>query len=129
MDKPKSKSVVTAIDYSEAARWVEGKLGYPLRDTLFRRRHYSDWCMVRGEEPDSDSQEQYARYHADPDGAAAKPEYRDYWHFLVDRLNVANGCLITIGSGLLDDSLPWQQEITRAFISEFGDHVEYWCEW
>ena len=129
MDKPKAKSVVTAIDYSEAARWVEGKLGYPLRDNLLSFGHYNAWCLVHGEEPTPSNKEQYARYVTADDGQRVRPEYRDYWHFLVNRLDVDNGCVITITAELLEDCEPWQQEITRAFISEFGDGCEYWVEW
>lgn len=121
-----------AVDYDEAEKYIEAKLGYPLRDTLGlysgSKGHYVAWCEKHGEEDDMLSQDQYARYRDAPDGEATAPEYRDYWHFLVDRCEVRNGGTVRISSDLLESSAPWQQEITRAFIEEFGE-CEFWTEW
>ena len=122
----------SAIDYSEAAKWIGQKLGYDLRDTLNSDSHYGDWCRKYGEEVKSDSKEQYARYTAADDGDKARPDYRDYWHFLIDHCAVSNGGIITIGLWLLDDRSRcqrWQIIITKEFISEFGDNCEYWTDW
>jgi len=124
--QPKSRSV---FDYQECSMWIEQQLGYQLRDTLSSQQHFDCWCRLVGEEPRRLDNELYARYVAHPQGKAAQPEYRDYWHFLVDHKQVNNPCEITIGDELLQDGTAWQNDITRAFIAEFGNNVRYWVEW
>ena len=118
-----------AIDFGDARRWIEQLLGYQLRDTLNSHPHYHEWCRKHDEKPDNNSHEQYARYKAATDGEAECPEYRDYWHFLVDRCDVHNGGTVTIDTDLLEGCEPWQADITQAFIDEFGDECEYWVKW
>ena len=100
MKKPKPKRR-EHVDFHEAEKWIEEKLGYPLRDTLGRHKGN---CNV---------------------------EYRDYWHFLIDRFSdsIHDPCVISITSDLFEDCEPWQAEITAAFIAEFGEDAEYWVEW
>lgn len=125
--KPQPKSR-TGIDYNEAENWVGKKLGYKLRDAAGHLPHYGKWCRAHGERPLSNSQEQFKRYMKAPDGDKACPPYRDYWHFLVDSLQPSRGGSITIGSDLLGAE-PWQDEITKAFIEEFGDNKRFFTDW
>jgi hypothetical protein len=123
VNKPQPKPRYT-IDYSEAKSWISYVLGYNLRDTLESHLHFDRWCREKGEEPDGHSQEQYARYLQDPEGEAACPEYRDFWHFLCDHQDMVGG-EFRICSDLLESAEEWQAEIVNAFIREFGDDAVY----
>ncbi len=101
MNKPAPQPRKPILLYAECEKWIGEKLGYDIRDTL------GSMELVSREEC----------------------EYRDYWHFLCDQMEVHNGSEITIGSDLLGCGTDWQDEITRAFIAEFGDGAEYWVEW
>ena len=86
------------FNYNECSKYIENKLGYPLRDTLGTFKGNS-------------------------------VEYRDYWHYLIDCHNhITNGCCFQITSDMLEDGKDWQNEITQAFIDEFGE-TSYWVEW
>lgn len=98
MDKPKPHTRKTIYYYSECAAYIENKLGYRLRDTLGNLRGNRD------------------------------VEYRDYWHFVIDRHDyITNGSEFEITTDMLDGE-DWQNEITQAFIDEFGE-TSYWVEW
>lgn len=112
-----------AIDYNKAAEWIESLLGYPLDDTLRSEEHYGDWCSRHGEACDESSQEQYARYRAADDGEAQCPEFRSFWHFLIDCGQTGEELRIT--SDLLERAEPWQAEIVQAFVREFGEEAIY----
>ena len=99
--KPKLQSR-KAYEYSDCAKWVEQKLGYDIRNTLGNRS---------------------------PEGFKERREYRDWWHFIIDYLDVRNGCYISIEKDLLENGNNWQNEITQAFIDEFGEDAEYWVWW
>lgn len=128
MIKPK-KTRRSAVDYFQAAAFIEDKLGYKLRDTLDSKTHFIKWCKAHKIKPDGSSQEQWKQYEEAPDGNKLRPEYRDYWHFLGDRCDIHNGGAMWIYRELLEDSKPWQAEITQAFIDEFGDGCMFWTEW
>jgi len=102
MLKPTPKNRASILDYNECARYIKYKLGYDIRDTLGVFRHRM---------------------------GTNKLEYRDWWHFLIDHIEVHNPCEITIGSDLLEYGNKWQNEITQAFIDNFGDNVEYYVSW
>ena len=128
-EKPKPESR-PLIDFLEAEKWIEQKLGHPLRDCLSSEDHYGQWCKAHRETPCGNDAEQYARYRQAQDGYDSRPEYRDYWHLLVDRCDIHNPCVIQVTPDLLKSGTePWQDEITRAFIAEFGPDAEYWVEW
>lgn len=88
-------------DHHKCAEKIEKKLGYKLRDTLSK---FS--------------------------GKGVKEvEYRDFWHFIVDRYDPHNGSIICINSELKERAKNWQKEILDAFVEEFGDFQKYWVEW
>lgn len=100
MDKPKQHARKPIYYYRECACYIGYKLGYDLRDTLgkFKSNKNKDF------------------------------EYRDYWHFVIDRHDyITNGSEFEITSDMLDGE-DWQNEITQAFIDEFGE-TSYWVEW
>jgi hypothetical protein len=127
MMKP-ATTTMSCVDWVDARKWVESLLGYDIRDTQNTRDHYDDWCRKHGEINDN-SREQYNRYKPSEDGLRACPEYRDWWHFLCDHQEIHNGGSTYIGSGLLEQGEPWQNEITQKFIDEFGDDAEFWTNW
>ena len=56
-------------------------------------------------------------------------EYKDFWHLLVDKKTVHNGCVITIYLEDADGAEDWQRQIIEAFVTEFGEGAEYWVDW
>ncbi len=105
MNKPEKKTIRRVVyDWHEAEKWVEQKLGKKLRDYASR---------FTGENVNHD-----------------KP-YWDYWHFIIDTQEVNNPCYITVTSEWIKfgNCTDWQNEITQAFIDEFGDEEEYLVEW
>lgn len=100
MKKPKQRTHLM-YDYHECAEYVAHKLNIKdLRDTLgkFKSNPYDDTI-----------------------------EYRDYWHYVLDKNgNVSNGAQVWIFED--EDGEPWQQEITKVFLDEFGDGP-YWVSW
>ncbi len=85
--------------YDDCVAWIEKILGYCLRDTL-------------GKYPDNTS-----------------VEYRDYWHFICDELCITRQSFGFINEDLLKHDNEWQDEITQAFIDEFGVDTEYYFDW
>ncbi len=107
MEKPKFKTL-QYLDYHECRDYIEHKLGYSLRDTLGKF------------EPGLSAEEREKR------------EYRDFWHWIVDGIDVWNGCLIVLPTSvqeLVSAEYKWVEEILDAFTEEFGANAEYWVEW
>jgi len=99
MEKPKPQPRAETLDYNECARYIEEKLGYKIRD-------------VQG------------KFSGNPSAL-----YLDWWHFLCNHRDIGNPCDITISNDLLDYGKPWQNEITQAFIDEFGEDAVYHVWW
>jgi hypothetical protein len=59
--------------------------------------------------------------------------YQDFWHFLVDRCDIKNGCWIHLPEDWEDDSSieDWQKEILKYFQDFLGDdfYKRMWVEW
>ena len=119
----------SAIDWNEAKEWIDQQLGYDIRDTLDVGSHYENWCGRNGFKSSSDDQQQYSQYKSAEDGERDCPEYRDYWHFLIECRSIHDGGTVVMGSDLLEDCESWQAEITQAFIDHFGDDCEFWTDW
>ena len=101
MDKPKQQKR-ESFDYHECATWVGHKLGYDIRDTLGTQIEVNRDKHL---------------------------EYRDWWHYLIEHKECQNGSYVAIDDDLLESGNDWQNEITRMFISEFGEGVEYYVWW
>lgn len=99
MKKPKPK-IIKRLDYHECKDYIEEKLGYKLRDTLGK--------------------------FSTKDGYNSSIEYRDFWHFLVDKCNIHNGCQIWMPEPECGNE--WQRPILEAFHEEFGEGP-YWVSW
>lgn len=56
-------------------------------------------------------------------------EYKDFWHFLLDKKDIHNGCAIQICMEDADGAEDWQREIVELFVKEFGEGAYYWVEW
>jgi hypothetical protein len=99
MKKPEPRKI-ERLDYNECAKYIGEKLGYDLRDTLgkFKRQPYDDSI-----------------------------EYRDFWHLIIDRCDIHNGCEFWMPE---EDSAEedWQVPILKAFWEEFGEGP-YWVSW
>ena len=121
-----------AIDWNEAVKFIETQLGYDLRDASGKADHFVNWCRRHNKDnagSNQEEQKQWSEYVTAPDGQQREPEYRDYWHFLIDHCDIHNGGSFIIYSWLLDDCEPWQEAITQAFLDHFGDECEFWTDW
>ena len=104
MKKPEKKIVIKAIDYNDAAKYIEEKYNFRVRDYFDR---------FSGKVP----------YPNDL-------EYADFWLFLIDHQQINNPCTIYIDSYLLEVAeKDWQQKIINIFIEEFGEDTEYYVYW
>lgn len=56
-------------------------------------------------------------------------EYRDFWHFLVDRCQIHRGCYITVSEETGDGAEEWQKELLSLFLTEFGSSIYIWVDW
>jgi len=104
MNKPEKKTIVTcAYDWSESVTWIEHKLGRKIRD--------------------------YAN-HLGENRTLGNP-YWDYWHYICEICEPTNPGSIYISSEMIEfgEATDWQNEITQAFIDEFGDEEEFLVEW
>lgn len=54
-------------------------------------------------------------------------EYRDFWHFILDRRDIHNGCEFRMPSPT-EAKKDWQKVILEEFHKEFGEGP-YWVEW
>lgn len=127
-------------DYDELVTYVEHKLGHPLRDTLGSFKHFDEWCDFMGYgwvDPEGkvrgSSKVWFAEYQAHPEGEAKRPEYRDFWHWLIDQYGVRNGSLVRFELREDLESLPenkaWVKEILECMIAEFGEEFNVFIEW
>ena len=56
-------------------------------------------------------------------------EYRDFWHFIVDDVEIHNGCAFYIPEPYEGcDWKQWQIDICNAFADEFGME-QFWVSW
>lgn len=106
LQKP-SKKTIEYLDYHECQTYIEAKYDIEVRDY--------DGAL---------------KYN--PDGTRVNPEaeYKDFWHWVIDRYSIHNGCFFTMDIDLLNDSNPyWVQEILKMFFDEFGDEIDFFVEW
>lgn len=99
LPKPR-KRTMTYFDYFEVAKYVEGVLGYDLRDTL-------------------------GKYKSDGNIDA---EYRDFWHWLIDQVGISNGSFAHIPflgdyeDCEDEDMIPeWVKPILKVFNEVIGE--------
>lgn len=101
-------------DYNEVIEYVEEKYGFKSRD--YAGKFYGN------ESPD-------ARGHA----PAPEADYLDFWHWLLDRVDVHNGCLVylSVSDWLADEDTPaWVKEILQKIYDEFQeDEMQVWIWW
>lgn len=55
-------------------------------------------------------------------------ERRDFWHFLLESLDIKRGCYVHISSEITVYE-QWQKDYLDLFINEFGDHIRVWVTW
>lgn len=104
-EKP-GKTARSAYDYHDARNFLQARDGYDERNHAGRR--------FTGEPND--------------------PPYRDFWHYIVERYEIHNGCYITLRADF--EAKPWQQEIIGKYLDTFGESddsgevcAEFWVEW
>lgn len=143
--KPKKTFKGTYL-YNECRNYLQFKYGYQERD--YGRRYEFEGNLLKEfnkkykddswfhEVPSNHTPEQMKI--ADEYSLAMKnrPEYLDFWHWVVDHYDIHNGCFIVFDSSWLncDNDLieSWQKEIYKYYIDEFADEngeLEMWVSW
>lgn len=96
--KPTEKPVPrtkTAYDYNQCRDYLEAKYGYEERDYvgMFKEKKVNE-----------------------------EVEYLDFWHWVLDRHTIHNGCYVTFSKEELDEiDKEWVREIYSHYIEEFAD--------
>lgn len=65
----------------------------------------------------------------DIDNVKGSEEFRCFWHYLGDNLEIHNGCEITLDWLEPEEGEEWVQEILNAFHEEFGAEAIYDVWW
>lgn len=139
----KRSKTIEYYDYSELAKEVCQLLGRDIRDYDGSHGHFGRWCDATGRgqtDPEgkhrNSSQVWYAEYRADPNGEAASPEYRDFWHWWLKYHEIENGGyedynnFVEIRTDLMEDGdydadeHDWIIEILDTFIQVLGDDAD-----
>lgn len=55
-------------------------------------------------------------------------EHRDFWHFLLESLDIKRGCYVYLSSEITVYE-QWQKDFLDLFLNEFGDHIRIWVDW
>jgi hypothetical protein len=63
-----------------------------------------------------------------------KPEYQDFWHFLLDHHEIYNGGFFTMNKDILmEEADDWQKEILQHYFGEFDPsnkgEIEFYVSW
>lgn len=62
-------------------------------------------------------------------------EYRDFWHFVIEKADITNGCIFVMHEEWAEGAEGWQVEILQRYLHHFGDgengnrHIEFWVAW
>lgn len=96
-EKPKpQKQSRTYYDYNECRDYLQEKYDYDERDYAGKYSHGNS-------------------------GDGNKP-YLDFWHWVIERYEIHNGCYITFDKSELDDiEKDWIKEIYSHYLDEFAD--------
>lgn len=99
MIKPTPQTSKPYLDYHDMCHYIENKYNIQTRDYLGK---FSQKDTKKMEEI----------------------EYLDYWHWLCDRTNLSNGKIIRLPIDLDDDAPEFVKEITKLYVTEFGEYAE-----
>ena len=105
MNKP-TKKTKSYYDYNQCRNYLQEKYGYDERD-------YAGRFKNRGEDL----------------------PYQDFWHWVIKRHEVHNGCFIIFSKENLEEDSEtedWVKEIYKHYIDEFADEngeLEMYCWW
>ncbi len=104
LKKPECKPCVIAYDWDEVQEYIEKKYSCDLRD-----------------------------FGGMFDGRKGE-EYQDFWHWIIDRNDIHNGCQFWLGFNDLGSQPEWVQKIASYIIAEFpeagtDDGLNLWVSW
>lgn len=107
MQKP-TKKKKEYYDYNECKDYIDEKLGRDIDD-------YAAKFVMKNNKPVKVNE------HAD---------FKCFWHWVVDRYNITNGCSF----GFIESELEyieedWIKEIYAAFLEEFGKEIDFEVWW
>lgn len=143
MQKPE-KYTLEFYDYSEIQEYIEKKYAVKTRDYARKWEHSSEWHRKKGHvgklDPEGktlgSSQIWFREYQEDPEGAAKEPPYLDFWHWLLDNIEIRRegiiefspGGLLENGKGIVE--IPdFVKHILSLFRAEFGDSFLIQTSW
>lgn len=134
-----------AYDYHEMIGYLEDKYGFESRDYFGSSYHFVEWAKShRKPKKDADgkdwgsSQIFYAEYKKAPDGAARRPPYCDFWHWLLSvEDSIHNDCQIMFRAKAWlaalarenDPAREWIQHILEYVAADFGDEFDVHIAW
>ena len=136
MDKPKKK-VREYYDYHECSKFLEEKYKYQERDYLGRwsfqrecvdavnKKYGKSWYNKSAsmfDEQERKASDEYDKL------MESQPEYKDFWHWVVDRYEVHNGGKITFTEGYADKEEEFIKTIYNYYMTEFGEDGELTME-
>jgi hypothetical protein len=130
--KKPTKMTRKLYDWSKCTKFIEQKYKIDTRDYAGSHLDFSRWCEATGEKqvrcPEGTAgdamipvQEQFARYQSDVNsGKFQDRPYEDFWHWLIDTIEIHRGGTIELDKELGEGAKPWQQEILGLYLKEFG---------
>lgn len=141
LSKPTPNPRNSIYDYHEVIGFIESKYKIRVRDFAGSTGHFNKWATKKGYKgKDSagkdmgSSQIWFAEYQKDPEGAAKRPPYQDFWHWVLKQVEVRRGSdgMLEVGEWLDDDELEKPEfvvTILQYLKSEFGDEIECSFDW
>lgn len=141
ISKPHKKPRKAVYDYDEVIRFIESKYKIKVRDFADSSSHFNKWANkkgYKGKDPAGkdrgSSQIWYAEYKKDPEGYAVCPPYQDFWHWILDQVEVERGADIDLDvAEWLDDEDVEKPEFVKTILqylkSEFGDEIKCNVDW
>ena len=107
MNRPKLR-MFEALDYFECIKYLEKKYNFNSRDYAGKYK--------RGSTPNT--------------------PYQDYWHFVIDCVDVHNGSFMWISNEWVEDLAKddYRTIITNLIFEEFADYnkdgsIQFWVDW
>jgi len=136
MKKPQPKTREPVLDFNECTEYIEKKHHIQTRDYANSSAQFGEWCDAKGygkTDPEGNdrgsSQIWFAQFQADiVAGLVVDKPYQDFWHWLIDVVDIRNGGTIELSEELGEGAEPWQKRILGLYLSEFGKGP-YVTEW
>jgi len=129
MKKPKLQTS-EFYNYAEVISFIEKKHNINTRDYAHSDIQFNEWCDSKGYgQKDTAGQDRgasqiwFAEFQREiTDGLVFERPYQDFWHWLVDAFSVSRGGVLALSNEDLElADEPWQSEILKLILEEFGE--------